>query len=241
MTKKEFLHQLKIELSFYLSSQERQAVIEDYAEYFDSALDDGKSEEEICIQLGDVKKLAEEITDNGNKKKFLWIRNIAHKIDFICKNSRLTKIITILPAVIGLMLWIKYKGWIFWSSLGVWANLNTVITDNITGELMYAGQSAMANINFFILAFISLSLTCLVWSNRNFSLSRIFHVPFYIGVCVSLGFVGHLLKSFSEPRLFSQSLLKAVIPLLCGMIISAILFLKLTLVKRNDSKNDGAI
>ncbi len=230
MTKKDFLHKLKIELGFHLSSQERQAVIEDYEEYFDSALYEGKTEEETCKQLGDIEKLAKEIIGNDNKKKPIWIRNLTHKINDSCHNVYFINIVTILPLIVGLGLWIKYKGWFFWAYL-----LHRKI------ELMYVGPSALGNISFLILAFISLSLACLIWSNRNSSLSRIFQVPFYIGAAVSLGDIGRLLKSLSEPNLFLSSLLRAMIPLLCGIIISIILFFKLTLFQRGGSKNDSTI
>jgi uncharacterized membrane protein len=238
MNKNEFLHKLKLELNFYLSSQECRTVIEDYAEYFDSALAEGRSEEEICLQLDDVKKLSKEIIFNGYKKKTLWLRNIANKINCIFDNTLFTKSLTLLPIAIGIALWTQNKGWIFWKFLWIWHNLSSVAPNNITNESILVGQSASGNIAFLTITFISLSFACLIWCKKNVSLYRMFQMPFYIGAFVSFGSMNHLLGSLMEPYLFTQSLLRATIPLFCGLIISVILFITLSWLKRGTKKND---
>lgn len=102
--KEEFLRQLELELRFYLSNQECQAVIEDYVEYFDSAMDEGKREEEVCGQLGDVKKLAREIIMSGKATKYARLRDIASKINCAFENTVLANVISLLPLAAGAVL-----------------------------------------------------------------------------------------------------------------------------------------
>lgn len=193
---------------------------------------EGKREEDVCGQLGDVKKLAREIIMSGKVIKCARLRDIANKINNAFENAMLTKVISLLPLASGIVLWILYKGWIFWKCLPVWAELQATSNGNIMDELVYMGLPTTGNIYFFISIFITLSVLCLIWSFRTASPARIFRMVFYIGVCVSLGCLNGLLKTLSAPYLFFQLFFVTMIPLLCGTIVSAVLFFCMNFAKK---------
>lgn len=60
MNKEHFMIELKLSLRD-LSETERQAVMEDYAEHFETGLLEGKSEEQIAKELGQPRQLAKDI------------------------------------------------------------------------------------------------------------------------------------------------------------------------------------
>lgn len=60
MTKDQFIHQLEIEIK-KLPDAERQDILQDYREYFDIAVQEGKKEEEVSSALGSPRKLAKEL------------------------------------------------------------------------------------------------------------------------------------------------------------------------------------
>jgi uncharacterized membrane protein len=60
MNKEEFLQRLKKNLKD-VKNDDLEDILEDYEEHFEEAIKDGKSEEEICKDLGDPKDIAKEL------------------------------------------------------------------------------------------------------------------------------------------------------------------------------------
>ncbi len=232
MTKENFLYQLELELLFYLSVEDRKSVIEDYSEYFESALDEGTSEDEICKQLGDAKRLAKEIIGNGDSRNSLWFGDLDHKMNCAFKNANFARAITLLPLIIGLAFWIKNRGWIFWRYLWIWGDMNVDKLSKVGDEVSYLGPAAVGNIMLLLFVFISLGSACIIWSSRKSSLSRLFQMPFYVGSCITLSNINGFLRSFAEPPL-SPHLLRAMIPFFlwdfyfCHFVFCVDLFQKL--------------
>ena len=68
MTKVEYMAQLRSGLCGF-DKEVRDEIISDYEEHFDEGIALGKSEDEICKELGSVEELVEELKEIGNKKK----------------------------------------------------------------------------------------------------------------------------------------------------------------------------
>ncbi|MCR5829949.1 MAG: DUF1700 domain-containing protein [Lachnospiraceae bacterium] len=68
MTRIEYMTELKAGLCGF-DKDVREEIINDYTEHFDEGLALGKSEEEICNELGSVEELVKELKEIGNKKK----------------------------------------------------------------------------------------------------------------------------------------------------------------------------
>src|SRR5690554_4156948 len=60
MTKNQFIHQLEKELE-KLPDAERQDILQDYREYFDIAVQEGKKEDAVSSALGSPRQLAKEL------------------------------------------------------------------------------------------------------------------------------------------------------------------------------------
>ena len=63
MTKLEYMNQLEAYLNG-VSPADRQDIIQDFEEHFSAGLENGKSEEQICRELGSPKEFAAQYTDN---------------------------------------------------------------------------------------------------------------------------------------------------------------------------------
>ena len=63
-TKQEYLYELSRELRGYFKKQEVKNIVDDYSEFFDAGVSDGKSEAQICEEFGNVQNLARDIADN---------------------------------------------------------------------------------------------------------------------------------------------------------------------------------
>ena len=238
MTRKKFLKQLKTELFFHLCPHDRKSVLEDYSEYFDAALEEGKSEEEICRQLGDAKKLAKEIIGIDDKKRLTGFENTVSKLDSLLGNVGFAKAITILPLIIGAVLWISRRGWIFWKHIQVFWNLNADVLNSLGADAMQLGPAATGNIALFMSLFLSLGIACLLWSKRNTTLRRIFEIPLFAGLCVSLGCIYAFLGNMDAPPMLPH-FLKTMIPLLCGAVVSVIIFFVWSRPARNGEISKG--
>ena len=68
MTKVEYMAQLRSGLCGF-DKEIRDEIISDYEEHFDEGIALGKSEDEICKELGSVEELISELKEIGNKKK----------------------------------------------------------------------------------------------------------------------------------------------------------------------------
>ncbi|MCR5521085.1 MAG: DUF1700 domain-containing protein [Lachnospiraceae bacterium] len=68
MTRLEYMTELKAGLCGF-DKEVREEIINDYTEHFDEGIALGKSEEEICNELGSVEELVKELKEIGNKKK----------------------------------------------------------------------------------------------------------------------------------------------------------------------------
>ena len=68
MTKIEYMTELKAGLCGF-DKEIRDEIINDYEEHFDEGISLGKSEDEICKELGSVSELVDELKEIGNKKK----------------------------------------------------------------------------------------------------------------------------------------------------------------------------
>ena len=68
MTKVEYMAQLRSGLCGF-DKEIRDEIISDYEEHFDEGIALGKSEDEICKELGSVEELINELKEIGNKKK----------------------------------------------------------------------------------------------------------------------------------------------------------------------------
>ncbi len=71
MNKKKFLKKLNQRL-YGLRRNERKRYIQDYEELLTELMEDGKSEEEAVLKLGDTKQIAKEILEH-TEKRFGWI------------------------------------------------------------------------------------------------------------------------------------------------------------------------
>lgn len=67
MTKKEFIQTLQKNLSF-LPMQERQEISNDYEEHFRQGLENGRTEEEICLSLGDPNVIVQEYAEEFRRR-----------------------------------------------------------------------------------------------------------------------------------------------------------------------------
>ena len=70
MTKKQFFKELKKQLKLY-AVKESEDILKDYEEHFNEALNNGKTEEEICKNLGSPENVAKQYSneDKASKKK----------------------------------------------------------------------------------------------------------------------------------------------------------------------------
>ena len=68
MTKREYMQQLSRALEGYEQGFV-QEILESYEEHFEAGLKSGRSEEEICRELGDIEELLREMGDEVEFKK----------------------------------------------------------------------------------------------------------------------------------------------------------------------------
>ena len=72
MTKNQYFKELKKQLKLY-AVKESEDILKDYEEHFDEALSNGKTEDEICKNLGSPENIAKQYSseDKLPKKKII--------------------------------------------------------------------------------------------------------------------------------------------------------------------------
>ena len=90
LNKKEYLRELSDELRGYFKRKDVKNIIADYNEFFDAGISEGRSEDEICEEFGDVQNLAREIAENQTdvkrktyNKKYIIVGSFAVVIFFM--------------------------------------------------------------------------------------------------------------------------------------------------------------
>jgi uncharacterized membrane protein len=68
-TKQQFMKELKKSLQYTFSQEETVDILSDYDGFFDYGEEEGKSEAQICAELGNPRDIAIELTNNPNARK----------------------------------------------------------------------------------------------------------------------------------------------------------------------------
>ena len=75
MTKSEYMKMLEIQLGKF-SESVRQEILEDYENHFAEAMSQGKTEEEIIEELGDIQDMIDEIPDEDLSEIAFFIQDM---------------------------------------------------------------------------------------------------------------------------------------------------------------------
>lgn len=223
MEKDVFLRHLAQELRFYLPQADREAVLRDYAEYFDSAHSAGEGDSEVCARLGSPTVLAREIRSAGGSKSLPLLRTAATWLYRQPEPSRWPGLLSLLPLLLGFFICIQAKGWIFPAYL--WSVFFNQVP---AAPLHLVGPAAVGTVMLFFCGSFSLCLSCLIWSRQNASLRRLYQLPLYLGACVTFLLFRRFLCWMGDSSHLRRLFLEALIPLCCGIILSTLLFIALT-------------
>lgn len=121
MTRKQYISKLRKHLCFLLSDNEISDILCDIEECFDAGINEGKSEEEICLDLGEPKNAAKEIIEEHRKNIGILNSQFGEKyisvplcivlavLVYLCANPEISAVIPIfisllLPPLIHLIL-----------------------------------------------------------------------------------------------------------------------------------------
>ncbi|MGM9923910.1 MAG: HAAS signaling domain-containing protein [Bacillus sp. (in: firmicutes)] len=164
MIRKQFLAQLDSYLQS-LSKAEREDILNDYNEYFDVGLEEGKTEEEIAFKLGSPKTIAKDLCANSSFDLAMsnpTISNTFRAIGATIGMSLFNLFIVLVPAlVLGVFL---LSGWVAGASLTLAPFLYAVsLLFNYDGFYAFEGFMILASCGIGILLLLlmyHLSILC---------------------------------------------------------------------------------
>ncbi|GFZ30305.1 hypothetical protein CSC2_08310 [Clostridium zeae] len=106
MRKDEFMREMEVNLD-KVSESERKEILYDYEEHFRIAKENGKADEEICMELGDPKEIANSYKDSFKDKNSLSeYRNESVKVMPISKYSDMRRSVGVFAIAAGMIIMI---------------------------------------------------------------------------------------------------------------------------------------
>lgn len=83
MSKKDFLQKLSLLLAFRFGEKERYSIVSDYDDYFANEMSQGRSEQEICLSIGQPREIVKKLCETEDRKLGSYIevfRNVSVQI-----------------------------------------------------------------------------------------------------------------------------------------------------------------
>lgn len=233
MTRKEFINSLYKELHHYFSSKDSKAIIMDYEEYFDAGITEGKSEDELCRQCGEPKKLAMEIIGDTKAIKIRKILSskIIKSLDKVIYHSKAIIYLLLIPLLVGVIKWFVDSGWYYWKYPDMLWNFesNLVKYNNIITEKI--GPSLAANTWFMIFGSTTVIMLLIVLSLRQKTYRYLYLIAIFAGIIISMNNVRYALGQLASKERALGLILNAMKPFFIGIILSAILFIIINIRK----------